>query len=78
VASDDGTCTASAVARGLVWATINGARVLNMSLQLEAPSVELERALAYARRRGAVIIAAAENSDATALAILPTTQTVLL
>jgi thermitase len=66
VAGDDGTCRASTVAHGIVWATDNGAKVINISLELEAPSLELERAVDYAWRHGALIIAAAGNRAATA------------
>lgn len=66
VASDDGTCRASSVARGIVWATDHGAMVINISLELEASSLELEQAVEYAWRHGAVIIAAAGNRASAA------------
>jgi thermitase len=64
VVGDDGICQASTVARGLVWAVDNGAKVINISLEIE-PSVELEKAVNYAWERGAIIIAAAGNSAST-------------
>ena len=65
VASDDGTCRASAVARGIRWAADHGALVINLSLELRDSSSELEAAVDYAWSRGAIIIAAAGN-DASA------------
>ncbi len=66
VASDDGACRAMAVARGIEWATDHGAMVINISLELEASSPELEQAVEYAWRHGALIIAAAGNRATTA------------
>jgi thermitase len=61
VADDAGKCRAEVIAEGIVWAVDNGASVINISLELKEPSLELENAVNYAWSRGAVIIAAAGN-----------------
>jgi thermitase len=61
VANDDGTCRAGVVARGIIWAADNGAKIINISLEM-GPSAELEKAVNYAWDKGAIIIAAAGNS----------------
>jgi thermitase len=61
VADDKGRCQAAAVAEGIIWAVDNGARVINISVELREPSLELEEAINYAWSRGAVIVAAAGN-----------------
>jgi thermitase len=66
VADDYGSCQAMAVARGIIWAVENGAKVINISIELRDPSAELEQAVNYAWSRGAVIVAAAGNRAGTA------------
>jgi thermitase len=61
VADDAGRCQASALAEGIVWAVNNGARVINISLEIKEPSPQLEEAIDYAWNRGTIIIAAAGN-----------------
>jgi len=61
VADDEGSCQASAVAKGIIWAVNNGAKVINVSIELREPSSELEEAVNYAWSQGAVIMAAAGN-----------------
>ncbi|MFO7997313.1 MAG: S8 family serine peptidase [Dehalococcoidia bacterium] len=60
VADDTGRSEASVLARGIVWAVDYGAKVINISLGMRA-SPDLEEAIDYAWRQGAVIIAAAGN-----------------
>jgi len=60
VADDMGRCEPSVVARGIIWAVDHGARVINMSLAMIA-STNLEEAVDYAWRQGAIIIVAAGN-----------------
>jgi thermitase len=60
VADDMGRCEASVVARGIIWAVDHGAKVINMSLAMTA-SPDLEEAVSYAWRQGAILIAAAGN-----------------
>jgi len=61
VANDKGRCQASAVVKGIIWAVNNGANVINISVELEEPSPELEGAVNYAWSQGVVIVAAAGN-----------------
>lgn len=51
----------SDVASGVVWAVDHGARVLNMSLGAYGGSKALEKAVAYAQSKGAVVVAAMGN-----------------
>lgn len=62
VADDVGSCTANAVAKGIVWATDNGANIINLSLELREPSPVLEEAVNYAWNRGVLLVAAAGNN----------------
>ncbi len=70
----DGTGNASAVAEGIVWAADHGANVINMSFTMNAPDDAVAAAIAHARSRGVVVVAAAGNSgtaDATFPAAYP-------
>jgi thermitase len=60
VADDMGRCEPSVVARGIIWAVDHGAKVINISLAMQA-SPDLIEAVDYAWDRGAIIIAAAGN-----------------
>ncbi len=60
VADDVGRCEPSVVARGIIWAVDNGARVINISLSMRA-SPNLEEAVNYAWSQGAILITAAGN-----------------
>ena len=51
----------SRLAEGIVWSADSGARVMSMSLGAESYSPGLRRAVAYAARRGAVMVAATGN-----------------
>jgi thermitase len=53
------------IAAGIVWAVDHGARVINLSLGGPGSTPELEAALAYASRKGAIAVAAAGNSGTT-------------
>lgn len=61
VADDTGSCQAAAVAKGIIWAVDNGASVINISLELSQPSLELEKAVDYAWTSGVLVVAAAGN-----------------
>jgi thermitase len=66
VADDLGTCQASALARGIIWAVDNGASVINISIEIGEPSTELEKAIEYAWNQGSLLVAAAGNSGSDA------------
>ena len=61
VLSAFGSGTSHDIAEGIRWAVDHGARVLNLSLGGGARSLAMESAVAYARRRGAVVVCAAGN-----------------
>jgi thermitase len=60
VADDMGRCEPSVVARGIIWAVDHGAKVINISLAMQA-SPDLIEAVNYAWNQGAIIVAAAGN-----------------
>ena len=62
IAEDNGTVWASNVAKGIIWATDNGARVINMSLAVPSKFQPLEDAVKYAWDHGVVLVAAAGNN----------------
>ena len=62
VLSAFGSGTSHDIAEGIRWAVDHGARVLNLSLGGGSRSLAMESAVAYARRRGAVVVCAAGNS----------------
>ncbi|MCU1376508.1 MAG: alkaline serine protease, partial [Actinomycetia bacterium] len=64
VLDECGDGSASAVARGVRYAVDAGARVLNLSLAGDASPV-LGDAVAYARQRGVLVVAAAGNEGVT-------------
>lgn len=53
------------IANGIIWATDNGADVINLSLGGEESSDALRAAVEYANSRGVVLVAAAGNSGAS-------------
>jgi len=63
VAGDDGFVNPEAVAKGIIWATNKGAKVINLSLTLNKSDEAVEEAIEYAWSKGAVIIAAAGNTS---------------
>lgn len=63
VLNGSGIATLDTVAASLLWTADQGVRVINMSLGSSASSRTLEEAVAYARGRGAFIVAAAGNDD---------------
>ncbi|MDR7442059.1 MAG: S8 family peptidase [Armatimonadota bacterium] len=56
----------SDVAKGVVWATDNGARVINLSLGGTADVQVMREAVQYALDRGVAVVAAAGNSNTSA------------
>ncbi|MDI6631275.1 MAG: S8 family serine peptidase [Thermoanaerobacteraceae bacterium] len=65
VLDDTGSGYYSWIASGIIWAADNGAKVINMSLGGRLPSLTLRRAVDYAWAKGAVLVAAAGNSNTT-------------
>lgn len=64
VLGKDGTGNMSDTATGIIWATDHGADVLNMSLGGSERSTAVTNAVAYARSKGVVVVAAAGNERA--------------
>ncbi|OGE01583.1 hypothetical protein A2196_01715, partial [Candidatus Curtissbacteria bacterium RIFOXYA1_FULL_41_14] len=62
VLDDSGSGYYSWIANGIVWATDNGAKVINMSLGGSSGSSTLQNAVNYAVNNGVVVVAAAGNS----------------
>lgn len=62
VLGDDASGYYSWITSGIIWATENGAKVINMSLGGNRKSSALEDAVNYAWSNGVVIVAAAGNS----------------
>jgi thermitase len=70
VLGDEGWGASSWVAEGIVWATDNGAHVINMSLGFYSKSRTLEAAVDYAWNSGVLLVAAAGN-DGTSRKLYP-------
>src|SRR3989344_3023584 len=62
VLDDNGSGYYSWIANGIIWATDNGAKVINMSLGGSSGSSTLQSAVNYAVANGVVVVAAAGNS----------------
>ncbi|PIS21357.1 peptidase S8 [candidate division WWE3 bacterium CG_4_10_14_0_2_um_filter_42_7] len=63
VLNDNGSGAYSWIANGIIWATDNGAKVINLSLGGAQRSTTLENAVNYAWNKGVVVVAAAGNSN---------------
>lgn len=63
VLGDNGSGQYSWIANGIIWATDNGAHVINMSLGGSSTSSTLEEAVKYAWGKGVVLVAAAGNDN---------------
>ncbi len=77
VMSDEGYGDISAIANGLVYATDQGASVVNMSLGSAYPSSTLERACTYANQNGVVVVAASGNEYASSISYPAAYSTVI-
>jgi len=62
-----GSLTVANLAKGIIWAADNGARVINLSLGTTADSATLKSAVDYAVGKGCVLIAATGNSGTSAV-----------
>lgn len=62
----DGTGDTALVAEGIVHAVDAGARIISMSLGGPGDELTLDQAVAYARARGAILVAAAGNNGTSA------------
>lgn len=63
VCGPSGSCSISAIANGIIWATDNGAHAINLSLGSSYSYSTLQNAVNYALGRGVVVVAAAGNSN---------------
>ena len=61
VLNRSGAGTYADIAEGIMWATENGAHVINLGFGGTEPSIVLEEAIAYSYNRGVTLIAAAGN-----------------
>lgn len=61
VLRDDGAGAASWAANGIIWATDNGAKVINMSIGFRSSSKTMQSAVNYAWSKGVVLVASAGN-----------------
>ena len=61
--SNGSTAAWSDMAAGVTWAVDHGARIINLSWAGSSPSSTIANAVSYARSRGAVVFAAAGNSN---------------
>ncbi len=71
VLNDAGSGTTSSVANGLIWATDNGAKVVNLSLGGSTDSSVLRSAVDYADARGVLVIVAAGNQGVDSPTMYP-------
>ena len=62
VVEDNGQFYSPTLAKGIIWAVDNGAKVINISLTIDRPTQALEDAVDYAWSKGAIIVAAAGNN----------------
>ncbi|MFC6239720.1 S8 family serine peptidase [Longivirga aurantiaca] len=65
--TNGGSASDSSLASGITWAADNGARIINVSFAGTATSTTLGHAVAYARSKGALVVAAAGNFGSSAI-----------
>jgi len=65
VLNGNGSGSHSNIAAGIVWAAKKGADVINLSLAAATDTEVMRNAVAFARRKGAVVVAAAGNEGTT-------------
>lgn len=66
VLGDTGSGSSTGISNGIVWAADQGADVINMSLGGRHSSTVYDAAVAYARSKGASVVAAAGNDNTSA------------
>jgi len=71
VLNEDGLSSLATVAEGIRRAADGGATVINMSLSTSSYSLVLEDAVAYAQRRGSVLVAAYGNEETNSTKVYP-------
>ena len=62
-----GTITVANLAKGIIWATDNGAKVINLSLGMATDSATMKSAIDYAYNKGVAIFAATGNASRNAV-----------
>jgi subtilisin family serine protease len=67
VLNGNGVGTATAISKGVRYATDQGVRIINLSLGASTFSQALADAVVYAQERGVLVIAAADNQASTTL-----------
>ncbi len=65
MADDKGMCRQSDLVEGIIWAVDNGARIINISIELSDYTSPLKEAIDYAWENGAIVIAAAGNEGSS-------------
>ncbi len=67
VLADNGLGSSAWISGGILWAADQGADVINMSLGGQHSSTVYDAAIAYARSKGASVVAAAGNNNTSAI-----------
>lgn len=62
VISKSGVTTKDELAEGIIWATNNGANIINISAGVISPSSKLKEAVEYAENKNVLVIAATGNN----------------
>jgi subtilisin family serine protease len=62
VDDSNGTLSVSNIAKGIIWAADNGAKIINISLGMSGDSITLKNAIDYAYNKGCAIFAAAGDN----------------
>ena len=63
----NGAMTVATMAKGIMWAADNGAKVISLSISTTADSVTLKNAIDYAYNKGCAIFASSSNEGISAL-----------
>jgi len=63
VMGDEGWGYYDWIAKGIIYATYNGAKVISMSLGGSLPSLTIKNAVDYAWKKGVIVVAAAGNAN---------------